>query len=295
MLYHLFLIRFGKFWWFQQDGSHTFKRCIFSPQILPGALVCSEVLGRKSAENSELKSFFSSVPLSFLTHIQLVLVEGWPAISSPMLTDSKFWAAYLVIFICLSNFALLNLVTGVVCERVMELAKQLPPATAEEKHFEFDLLKQQMAEIYDATPKKTSEHLNQHEYSKLFKSVLASELLDQLKVTLPTHSDLLRCLIDEDDNGKVTCAELQEGLMRLRGNRFDDVSRAMQCTVRKCMHRCFRSLDEAEVDLMATLRQVRMPIAGKPPVLAMSYIIYIYIFVFLTIPLEPYVNHYKSI
>ena len=32
----------------------------------------------------------------------------------------------------------------------------------------------------------------------------SGELLDQLKVTLPTHSDLLRCLIDEDDNGKVT-------------------------------------------------------------------------------------------
>ncbi|CAL1162629.1 unnamed protein product [Cladocopium goreaui] len=220
-----------------------------------GALICSEVLGRKHASNSELKSFFSSVPLSFLTHIQLVLVEGWPAISGPMLTDSKFWAAYLVIFICLSNFALLNLVTGVVCERVMELARQLPPATAEEKQFEFDLLKQQMAEIYDATPKRFPDHLNQHEYSRLFKSILASELLDELKVTLPTHSDLLRCLIDEDDNGKVTCAELQEGLMRLRGNRFDDVSRAMQCTVRKCTHRCIRSLDEAEVDVTKALTE----------------------------------------
>ena len=226
----------------------------FAPS--PGALICSEVLGRKHASNSELKSFFSSVPLSFLTHIQLVLVEGWPAISGPMLTDSKFWAAYLVIFICLSNFALLNLVTGVVCERVMELARQLPPATAEEKQFEFDLLKQQMAEIYDATPKRFPDHLNQHEYSRLFKSILASELLDELKVTLPTHSDLLRCLIDEDDNGKVTCAELQEGLMRLRGNRFDDVSRAMQCTVRKCTHRCIRSLDEAEVDVTKALTEV---------------------------------------
>lgn len=173
-----------------------------------------------------------------------------------MLSDSKFWAAYLVIFICLSNFALLNLVTGVVCERVMELARQLPPATAEEKEFQFDLLKQQVAEIYEATPKKSSDHLNQHEYMKLFQSVLATELLDELKVTLPSHSDLLRCLIDEDDNGKVTCAELQEGLMRLRGNRFDDVSRAMQCTVRKCAHRCFRSLDEAEVDFKAVMSQV---------------------------------------
>ncbi len=42
------------------------------------------------------------------------------------------------------NFALLNLVTGVVCERVMELARQLPPATSEEKLLEYDILKQQV-------------------------------------------------------------------------------------------------------------------------------------------------------
>lgn len=32
---------------------------------------------------------------------------------------------------------------GVVCERVMELARQLPPASFEEKEFEFEMLKQQ--------------------------------------------------------------------------------------------------------------------------------------------------------
>ena len=42
------------------------------------------------------------------------------------------------------NFALLNLVTGVVCERVMELARQLPPKSSEEKLLEYDILKQQV-------------------------------------------------------------------------------------------------------------------------------------------------------
>ncbi|CAK9076128.1 Voltage-dependent L-type calcium channel subunit alpha-1F (Voltage-gated calcium channel subunit alpha Cav1.4) [Durusdinium trenchii] len=218
-----------------------------------GALICSEVLGRK---DPQLGNFFSSVPLSFLTHIQLVLVEGWPTISAAMLNDSKFWAAYLVVFICLSNFALLNLVTGVVCERVMELARQLPPASFEEKEFEFEMLKQQVAELYEATPKKKSKYLSQHEYIRLFKSVLANEVLDDLKVTLPSQNDLLQCLIDEDANGKVTCSELQEGLMRLRSNRFDEVSRAMQCTVRKCTNRSFRELGSAERKLKAAICEV---------------------------------------
>ena len=59
-------------------------------------------------------------------------------------------------------------------------------------------------------------------------------------------------------NSKVTCLELQQGLMRLRGNRFDDVSRAMQCTGRKCAHRSIRALDEADVDLKSAMSE-----AGK--------------------------------
>lgn len=56
----------------------------------------------------------------------------------------------------------------------------------------------------------------------------------------------------------MTCLELQQGLMRLRGNRFDDVSRAMQCTGRKCAHRSIRALDEADVDLKSAMSE-----AGK--------------------------------
>ena len=40
-------------------------------------------------------------------------------------------------------WAFSRLAPGVVCERVMELARQLPPASYEEKEFEFEMLKQQ--------------------------------------------------------------------------------------------------------------------------------------------------------
>ena len=63
----------------------------------------------------------------------------------------------------------------------------------------------------------------------------------------------------------MTCLELQQGLMRLRGNRFDDVSRAMQCTGRKCAHRSIRALDEADVDLKSAMSEagVNSPWAEK--------------------------------
>ena len=194
-----------------------------------GALICSEILGN---DNEVLRGFFGSISTSFLTHIKLVLVEGWPQIAAAMLGDSNMWAAYLFVFICLSNFALLNLVTGVVCERVMELARQLPPPSAVEKDFEFQMLRSRICELYTAHRKPKRNWLTEAETARLFQSALASELMDDMKVALPSQSKQLRSLLDEDGDGKVTCEELQDSLMKMRCSRFDQVSREMQRSVR---------------------------------------------------------------
>lgn len=109
--------------------------------------------------------------------------------------------------------------------------------------------------LYENTPKQKPGYLLRHEYIKLFKSVLASDILERLKVTLPSEDLSLQYLLDEDANGKVTCAELQEGLLRLRSNRFDEVSRATQCTVRMCAGKRIRHLDQAFGDLRQGFRK----------------------------------------
>ena len=184
-----------------------------------GALLCSEALGDNA--NPELKYFFGSVPSSFLTHIKLVLVEGWPEISEAMLQDSDFWSVYLMIFIFISNFALLNLVTGVVCERVMELARQLPPASAEEKDFEIEELRERITDLFETASRRRRNYLAETEYVKLLRSVPARAVLDDMRIALPSDAGRLACLIDDDHNGKVTRMELQDGLLRLRGSRLD--------------------------------------------------------------------------
>lgn len=226
-----------------------------------GALLCSEALG--NASSPELQTFFGTIPLSFLTHIKLVLVEGWPEISEAMLQDSDYWSVYLIIFIFLSNFALLNLVTGVVCERVMELARQMPPVSADDKDFEFEDLRDRITELFETASRQRRNYLSEGEYVKLLRSVPARDVLDDMKIALPSDTTRLTCLIDDDHNGKVTRMELQDGLLRLRGSRLDAVSRELQLMVRKRFWMSFTALNNADTQLEESVRDRMQSAAQK--------------------------------
>lgn len=112
-----------------------------------GALLCCEALGDEK-QSWELRNLFGSVPGSFLIHIQLVLVEAWPDIASVMMTNSPFWGIYVIVFVALSNFTILNVVTGVVCDAVLELASSpKPPMSMEQQQLKFESLKDEIEDI----------------------------------------------------------------------------------------------------------------------------------------------------
>ena len=111
-----------------------------------GALLCCEALGDEK-HSIELRNLFGSVPGSFLIHIQLVLVEAWPDVASVMMTNSPFWGIYVIVFVALSNFTILNVVTGVVCDAVLELANTKPPMSMEQQQLKFESLKDEIEDI----------------------------------------------------------------------------------------------------------------------------------------------------
>ena len=84
--------------------------------IYLGALFTCILLGNVP----ELSHYFGSVGMALFTHFQIVTLEAWPDISDEVMDAAgPLWAVYFIVFICISSLALLNLVTGVVCEKMM--------------------------------------------------------------------------------------------------------------------------------------------------------------------------------
>merc|ERR1712093_731962 len=86
--------------------------------------VASEV----SQAACDIYSWFGHVPSSMFTLFTLVTVEGWPDLAEVVLNadfgGSPFFAIFFVVFIMFTNIALLNLVTGVIVDQVLTIARR---------------------------------------------------------------------------------------------------------------------------------------------------------------------------
>ena len=138
------------------------------------------------------------------------------------------WALYVIAFLILSNFTILNAVTGVVCDGVLELASRKPPSSAQEQYLKFEALRDEIRDVYQIGPKDILGQLDRRGYVALLKSLGAKVLLDKMHIALPSTKDLENVL-DTDHNRSISLEELQEGLMRLRGSRVNLIGLDLQC------------------------------------------------------------------
>merc|ERR1719174_1898249 len=89
--------------------------------IYVGTLFCVILL--KDVDGPpDIEKHFGSVAKGLFTHFQVVTLEDWPDISDSVMQASgnSIWAVYFIIFILVTSLALMNLVTGVVCEKLYD-------------------------------------------------------------------------------------------------------------------------------------------------------------------------------
>ena len=221
-----------------------------------GALLCCELLGTGHG------GLFASVFQGFLTHIQLVLIEAWPDIAGEMMLDSYLWGVYVVAFLLISNFAVLNVVTGVICERVLLLAANQPPDSMEEADFKLMQLRERISQLYlDAMGK--APDMSQKELLQLLRTPPAMDTLKAMKIALPQKAEDLCNILDRDGAKSISNYELQEGLMRLRGSSYDRVSLESHCSVHKSFWSHGQVLDNAFARQKAAMRDAREAIARR--------------------------------
>jgi len=236
----------------------TYAMIVLGVLVYAGALLCADVL--QAPLDTDLYDLFGTVPRSLLTHVELVLVEDWPVIGatifdSPSVKFEWAWAAYLVLFICVGNFALLNLITGVVCENFMKLAEQRPASTAEAKDLELLILQEKALDLFQQADKDSSGLIPQAELLQLLNSSEARCVLQRLQIGLPSDLVDLRSVFDDDmaDDRAMSSEQLQHGLLRLRGNERDPLSSNIQCTVRKCWQDTKSKIKDVDQDIKSTI------------------------------------------
>mmetsp|Transcript_57924 Transcript_57924/g.137881 ORF Transcript_57924/g.137881 Transcript_57924/m.137881 type:complete len:1025 (+) Transcript_57924:90-3164(+) len=194
-----------------------------------GALICADILGRSS--DSEVSDYFGSVGLSYLSQVQISMVEAWPDVAEAMMRESSWWAYYVVFFIIVANFAMLNVVTGVVCDQVLALASRRPPQKPAERQRKMDEIRAELGSLFNSLKLNAEGRASTLACAHLLEEPEAQRILQKLGLGLPLQRSKLCTLIDSAGAGELSLEEFVKGVLRLRGTEDDRITLPLQHSI----------------------------------------------------------------
>lgn len=211
-----------------------------------GALVCAMELGQ--IDDPDLRDFFGSVGKSFYTHFMVVTLEGYPAVASAAGQQSAFWYVYIVCFILFTSMVLMNLVTGVVCDSVVNHARdeELASCVYEAESAKF---KEVLEELLVSMGHSSEKEISLAEFKELIRSPPIREALNTLDICLEIDEEDLFQIVDEDGSESLSFHEVFSGLLRLRGSKDALHSLLVQCDLCRHSQRVRRELCASEESL----------------------------------------------
>lgn len=223
-----------------------------------GALFCALLIG--NTENEDVRSFFGSVPLCLLTHFKLVTLEGWPDISDATMEESPAWAVYFIVFILVTNMSLMNLVTGVICEKVME--KKKDKWSREEMESEMKKFRQVLRQIFDAYDIDRSGYLSYEEYVHMITLKPVQRVLGEFSISLDVPVNQLFELLDLNGDGALTFEEFCSSLMRLRGTKQSMATMMLQYDIVEGLKVIRKTIAKTKEDMIEQQVQTLEEIQG---------------------------------
>jgi len=182
--------------------------------IYISAVFCCSQFG--VLKNEELNAFFGTLWLSMYSHFKLMTLEQWPDILASAMEVNVLWAPYFIFFIFLTNLTLVNLVTGLIIESVIENAQD-HDRTWEEKLVEEMPFLEVMEEIligFDAD----SDGLDKHKFIRLINDHLFQDVLAIYGISLRLSPDTLFEILDVHNEGRLSVKEVAFSLLKLRGS-----------------------------------------------------------------------------
>jgi len=187
------------------------------------AVICTEFIRDQfpvgARQPADLHQWFGSVGSSVLTLFQLMTLEGWPEIVRAVAIDShKPWLLlFLMPFLCCTNFALLNVVTAVMVEKVFEFAEDEKVNEAKRSHKERKIAIQKICKLFtDIDEDKNGSLTIQELKNAVTAEDSCTRQFQDLGIAKHDIDSLFQC-IDVDGNGELSAVEFIEGCLRMHG------------------------------------------------------------------------------
>jgi voltage-gated sodium channel len=234
---------------------------LLSMIIYTGSVICVILIGESNDNDGEVNFYFGSLGDALFAHFCVVTLEGWPDIARAAMKHSSLWAFYFVAMITLTNFALVNLMVGVIVERIIhfstEQETELSAFVAESEQFRLTL-----QTLFDQADIDANGIVTRQEIRMLMENHKTHEIMTAFGINLDIPPATLYTIMDLNRDGPTTFEEFFNACMRLCGSKQSIHSIFVQHDICECHH----DLQERLINLELHVRQAppaRLPVKAS--------------------------------
>lgn len=252
------LLRFFKELWLLVAGLIGSMKTICWAWILVfltcflGAILTTRMLG--SDGNEELEEYFGSVAKSMFTLFQVVTVDEWVTIAQA--ASDHYWAApFLMLFMLLTTYAIMNVVAAVMVERTMENSNKHRKVKLQHAAEDLQGASDKIRDIFNLGDVDGSQTLTKTEYMDAIGQPEVMRFLHEVGVDIHKAESLFDVL-DYDESGRLDETEFVQGVMNARGAATSKDVLEMQCGLWRWERNFDRRIEALRVETDRGLQQL---------------------------------------
>mmetsp|Transcript_6279 Transcript_6279/g.15041 ORF Transcript_6279/g.15041 Transcript_6279/m.15041 type:complete len:595 (-) Transcript_6279:71-1855(-) len=187
--------------------------------IMATVLIAKSGTFRDASRNeasSIAQEHFGNVLQAMLTLFQVMTLDSWTSIMRPLMKEEWWIAAFFIIFICVADLVLLNLVTAVIVENAFSAAQddedELAAQLDTEKEKELDALR----DFFRTLDEDDNGCVTLAELEKAKSKPRVRAILRMFDIK-PQDIVALFAILDTDQSGELEAEEFIMGIRRLKG------------------------------------------------------------------------------
>lgn len=163
------------------------------------------------------EDYFSSVPASMFTTLQVITRDSWnTAIVRPLVRTEPAYALLFMLIIMVGTFGILNTILGLMCEVTYMISRQNDDKVAEILQREERKVLDSLRAIFEAADTDASGELDAVEFKQAMKKRHVKESLALIDIPVSDLKDLFD-LLDPTKTGAITIDEFCKGSQKLKG------------------------------------------------------------------------------
>lgn len=183
--------------------------------------------------DEDVMKHFGTMGSALFSHFAIITLEGWVDVAEAAMRHNTLWSLYFISVIALTNFCLVNLMIGVIVERIISVAQQqeaeIASFVSESEQFKITL-----KTLFDCADIDGSGEVTREELRVLLNDPRTHAIMSAFGINVRVPPDVLHTIMDLNHDAPTNFEEFFENVLRLSGSKANVHSVFVQHDICKC-------------------------------------------------------------